>query len=233
MKFYLTADIFVLIDKEDLNRISKYTWHIHKNRNGNSYIASSKKGTLRLLHRFIVNAPKNMLVDHINGNILDNRKENLRICSVIENSLNRKGNKNSTSKYKGVSYKTQYKKWQAQITSKGKDYHLGYFDSEIEAARIYDIKAKELHGKFARLNLSCQAQGYFKWIISMDEVYKNIGKTLKDPTISDEYKKWLWDYINPKFDYISPMMWLCDKCYMAQSQLGSLHEKDCPNLKYE
>ena len=65
----------------------------------------------------------------------------------------------------------------------------------------------------------------------MDEAWESVAKTLNDPKVSDEYKQWLWDYVNPRFSYVSPMQWLCDKCHLPQSQLGSLHDKDCPNLK--
>lgn len=91
-------------------------------------------------------------IDHINGIRDDNRIENLREVDNQQNHLNLGSHLGSTSKYKGVHWFSRDSNWQAQIMNKGKRYHLGYFDTEIEAAKAYDTKAKELHGKFARLN---------------------------------------------------------------------------------
>ena len=93
-----------------------------------------------------------MHVDHINGNPLDNRKSNLRICTNAENQRNRGVNKNNTSGYKGVCWAKQNKKWKARIKHNGKLIHLGYYKDKEEAARAYDKKAKELHGEYAYLN---------------------------------------------------------------------------------
>ena len=95
--------------------------------------------------------PENDL-DHINGIRDDNRIENLRECNDQTNSFNRKSHKNSTSKYKGVSWKARDKVWTSQYCVNGKVFYIGNYKSEIEAAKAYDNKAKELHGEFARLN---------------------------------------------------------------------------------
>jgi hypothetical protein len=101
------------------------------------------------LHRMVMRAPKNLMVDHINGNRLDNRKENLRLCSVKNNAVNKKG-KNG---YKGIYFDKNIQKWVAQIT---KNYHtksLGCFKSPEEAALAYNKAAKKIHGKYAFLNI--------------------------------------------------------------------------------
>ena len=105
------------------------------------------------MHRVIMDAPKGMHVDHINGNGLDNRRENLRLCTNSQNHMNRKTHRDSSSKYKGVSWNKRNSKWQAYIGSGIKRKNLGYFASESDAAKAYDIKAKECFGEFARLNL--------------------------------------------------------------------------------
>ena len=109
------------------------------------------------MHRIIANAKEGESVDHVNGNPLDNRKENLRVCTMSQNLANQKLRKDSTSGFKGVS-KNQSKTnpWRAYINRKDgkktKQYHLGLFKTPEEAARAYNEKAKELFGDFAKLN---------------------------------------------------------------------------------
>lgn len=100
-------------------------------------------------------APDGMQTDHINGDRLDNRRANLRICNGMENARNRGVSARHIeipSRYKGVSWERRAARWQAQIGCDGKKFHLGLFATEEEAARAYDAKARELHGDFARLN---------------------------------------------------------------------------------
>ena len=96
-------------------------------------------------------------IDHINGIRDDNRIENLRECTRSQNSANAPKRKSydgkiTSSKYKGVYWYKRYQKWKAQIGKDGKMIHLGYFDSERDAAKAYDSKAKELFGEFAAVN---------------------------------------------------------------------------------
>jgi hypothetical protein len=91
-----------------------------------------------------------MQVDHINGNGLDNRKENLRICSHSENQWNRTKYKNNKSGYKGVFFHSKTGHWEAGIRINGKREYLGVFNTPQEASLAYSRKAIELHGEFAR-----------------------------------------------------------------------------------
>ncbi|NIO86130.1 MAG: hypothetical protein GTN53_36705 [Candidatus Aminicenantes bacterium] len=100
-----------------------------------------------------MNAPKGVLVDHIDRNGLYNRKRNLRQCSRRQNSYNRRGNSRGSSQYKGVFWHKVGRKWEARITYKGNTNYLGLYENERDAARAYDEKAKELYGEYAYLNL--------------------------------------------------------------------------------
>ena len=103
------------------------------------------------MHREIMHAPKGMVVDHIDGNSLNNRRSNLRLCTVSQNHQNRRRTYGS-SKYKGAWWDKRRNKWVAAITFKGKYIYLGFFDNEIDAGKAYDRKAAELFGEFAYLN---------------------------------------------------------------------------------
>ena len=100
--------------------------------------------------------PKGMVVDHINGDALDNRKENLRVCSYSQNSCNKKIRSDSRSGYKGVV--KVGKKWQAYIgdpdtpATRKRRLYLGTYTTAEDAARAYDNRAKELYGDYALLN---------------------------------------------------------------------------------
>lgn len=96
--------------------------------------------------------PNGFIIDHIDQNPLNNKVDNLRIASTSQNNMNRRANKNSTSSYIGVSFRTAGSKWYAQIKYKGKVYALGLHVSEVEAAKARDVKSKELFGEFANLN---------------------------------------------------------------------------------
>jgi hypothetical protein len=153
----LTRDRVALVDDDDYERVSRHRWCAHHY--GNTWYASSWIGPHKTrkrvpLHRFIVGDATGHEVDHVNGDGLDCRRSNLRLCTKAENQRNRRPNRNSTSKYKGVGWYGQYGCWRARIQVDGKKRHLGYFDNEIEAARVYDEAAIGLHGEFARLNFA-------------------------------------------------------------------------------
>lgn len=136
------------IDLEDYKTVSLYTW----NQNSKTGYWSAPKGLY--LHSLIMNTQKEkgQVIDHIDGNPSNNRKSNLRICTVSENGFNRSKQKNNTSGVKGVSWDKKSQKWLAQIMSNCKQYRIGLFDTIKEASDAYDAKAIELHGEFARLN---------------------------------------------------------------------------------
>jgi len=106
-------------------------------------------------HRIIWNLhygeiPENMEIDHIDGNPLNNKIENLRLCNRQQNCFNTKSKRTSTSKYKGVSFSNREKCWKAQIQLDGKNYHIGNFKSEYEAHLAYSEVALEFQKEFAK-----------------------------------------------------------------------------------
>ena len=116
------------------------------------------KQVTMLLHRFIIenmygtSSIKNRQIDHINGNKLDNRIENLRICTQAENNRNRTKSSRNRSGFKGVSWDKLLNKWRAQITYNYETVYIDSFEDKVAAAIAYDNKAKELFGEFANTN---------------------------------------------------------------------------------
>ena len=102
------------------------------------------------MHKIILGDKEGLEIDHKDGNGLNNRKDNIRWATKAQNQANSAAR---SGRYKGVSPpQHRRKRWKAEIRCKGIRYDLGCFDTEEDAARAYDAKAKELHGEFARLN---------------------------------------------------------------------------------
>jgi hypothetical protein len=124
-------------------------WHAHKVREGEWYARSWNCGRRIYMHKFISGLSP---VDHVNGDRLDNRRENIRSCTHGQNVQNQRGHSNRRSRFKGVCWYGGKKKWGAEIQADRRVYKLGYFADEAEAARAYNSAASRLHGLFARLN---------------------------------------------------------------------------------
>ena len=158
MRELIIKGFSVLIDEDDFERVSQYNWGVINSR-GLIYIYSGRgknsplgNGKILGIHRFIMNAPIGKVVDHINHNTLDNRKSNLRICTIGENAINRSPNKRGYSKYKGVSWDTDCKKWTAVVSKNKKTVYKKRFKTEMEAAIAYNENALIHHGEFAHIN---------------------------------------------------------------------------------
>lgn len=142
-----------MVDDEDFRELSKYTWDL--GRTGYVRARPCVEGVRHhfLLHRIILGAKKCELVDHINGDKLDNRRCNIRLATHEENSRNRKTPITNRSGYKGVAKVKGYEKYKAYVQLGKGQSHLGYFDNPHDAARMYNFWALDLFGEFARLNI--------------------------------------------------------------------------------
>lgn len=152
MNIELTQDKYALVDRVDYDKLSSYKWCAR--REGNTYYAARKENYKPIkMHIDILGHEEGKIIDHINGNGLDNRRENLRFATYSENGMNRKNNANSSSKYKGVGWHKKNNNWQARITVNGKLKYLGSFQDERGAASAYNTAAEEYFGEFAQLNV--------------------------------------------------------------------------------
>jgi hypothetical protein len=140
-----------LFSPQDYDVISQYKWYL----NADGYVVSgsvAESGSNIRLHRHLLDViDEKLVVDHINHDRLNNRRENIRTCTYQQNSQNSIP-KSSLSKYKGVNYNARDNKWYARIVVGGKNIHLGVFDTDIEAAQQYDIAAKKYFQEYAFLN---------------------------------------------------------------------------------
>lgn len=154
----LTKGYAAIVDDDDYEKVNQYKWYAQTKRyvqyarrvaykNGGQFTVS--------MHRFVMDCPDDMQVDHINHNGLDNRKENLRICTNQENSRNMIKRKPTTlGLIKGVviSKCIKSKPYKAHIRYNGKTKDIGYFANVEDAAKAYDKKALEYFGQYAQLN---------------------------------------------------------------------------------
>ena len=157
----LTKGKFAIVDDEEYDRINQWKWSA--SRRGNqcyavrSFAHESRIRT-RPMHHEVLELPlaegQKWVVDHINRNPLDNRKENLRVCTTQQNVFNcgPSGKKDKTSYYKGVSFYRRHKLWTARVHYKGRTYCLGYFKTEYEAVAAYNRAVVQKAGEYAYVN---------------------------------------------------------------------------------
>ena len=154
----LTRGKFAIVDKADYEWLNRHRWHASCF-GGKTYARRNTKTGSIMMHRAILCAPKGLVVDHIDGNGLNNRRSNLRICTPWQNAQN-SGPHGRGSRFKGV-YPSG-NKWYAVIKHKRQTHYLGTFDDELEAAKARDRAAYTLQGKFAYLNFPEEIYNYNK-----------------------------------------------------------------------
>lgn len=149
---------WALVDEEDYEELKNRKWYL----TSNNYAAAKLQinGPWVMMHRLVLGLEKGRQpqADHRNGNTLDNRRSNLRVCDDVGNAANRKKrllakpDRVTSSQYKGVTFKKSIKRWNARIGGDFGRKSLGCYATEEEAARAYNEAAKVLYGEFARLN---------------------------------------------------------------------------------
>ena len=147
--FPLPSGEFLIVDDEDADRISNLTLWRKIKRSGQKYVFGTctdcEKPKIINIARLVMGetTPK-MFVDHINGDGLDNRKENLRVLTNRQNVKAFQRKRKGTSRFRGVSWKSREKKWCAQAGGHGDKTWIGYFETEEEAAAAYNKRALEI-----------------------------------------------------------------------------------------
>lgn len=154
----LTQGLFALVDNNDYERLALHKWCIVRSHGvpyarRTDYAFGRRKPQRVWMHKDILHACG--VVDHVNGDTLDNRKENLRECTRTENARNQRGHTNKkSSQFKGVFRRLRHKHpWYAMISVNGKLQHIGVFGNELDAAKAYNEAALKFHGVFARVNI--------------------------------------------------------------------------------
>ena len=139
---YLNEEKQFVIDTEDLNKIKNYTWREDKD----GYVVSTKGIKL---HRLVMNCPEGLVVDHINHDLKDNKKTNLRICTTQQNKMNTKTQKGNSTGHKGVYYKARKNRYEAWIGYNNKPIYLGVFRNIEDAIKAREEAEEKYFGEFA------------------------------------------------------------------------------------
>jgi hypothetical protein len=157
----LTKGQVALVDDKDFEELNNFKWQAWWNKDTESFYVhrsistggrKDRKVKTIKMHRFINNTPKNLLCDHADHNTLNNQKYNLRNCTHCNNNANARPGINKSSIYKGVVWDKQAVKWRSRVRFENRLYNLGFYESELQAALVYDFMAKKFFKEFACLN---------------------------------------------------------------------------------
>jgi hypothetical protein len=170
----LSQGLYTLVDAEEYDFLSQFPCHTHFSESNKPYACAATAEYKRVrLHKIILNLKYRQTADHINGDTLDNRRSNLRICTSKQNRWNRKKNRNNTSGYRGVYWHKRNKKWTTIICIEGVNKRLGQYNTAIEAAIAYDDAAiKHRDEEFRRLNFTNDERENLRQQVSQRPVRK-------------------------------------------------------------
>ncbi len=145
------SDLATIVDDEDFERVNRYEWFGHRTGNTTNSIRPTRNigNKIIRMYRVILNAKKGEIIDHINGDPLDNRKQNLRICTKSQNCMNSKMRSNNTSGFKGVNKGNRRTTWRAEIWLNNKKINLGCFKNIYDAVFARKEGEVKYHGEFA------------------------------------------------------------------------------------
>lgn len=153
----LTRGASTKVSPEDFEYLSQFSWCLGAKGYATKALPRQGSPQKRIrLHNLLLNPPKGMLVDHINRDVLDNRRENLRLVTLEQNQQNAGVRKDSQSGFKGVSWNSHDRCWIATCQANNKRRFLGRFNDKLDAATAYNFAAHELHGPYAVFNLTDQ-----------------------------------------------------------------------------
>lgn len=137
-----------IVDNSDYEHLSRFNWYLSTC----GYVVRKHGKTTIYMSRSLIKPAPGKHVDHINGDKLDNRRDNLRMASISQNQMNRAKSDNKSSRFKGVCWDKSRLKWIVHLKKNKKVLHLGRFAKEVEAAKAYNVAAEKHFGKFAKLN---------------------------------------------------------------------------------
>lgn len=162
------------LDDEDYERYCSYFWQVTSGKK--RYCVRKEEGKILWLHREIMGSPEGRIVDHRDGDGLNNQRSNLRVVTAAQNTFNtRKQSRQTSSCFKGTYYNTSKGKWLARLVFEGVSYNLGAFDEEKSAAEAYDDAAHHHFGEFACLNFPERApKPYVKRVFKRKSEYPGV-----------------------------------------------------------
>lgn len=191
----------IFVDDEDYDYLMLYDFEINEHGYpiGKPKPKYKKMGLFsgKAIHSILIDKGvkgRSVVIDHKDGNKLNNQKDNLRICSHADNMRNRKHNSNSKEKYKGLTWLQRIKKWQVQIQVGENHIHIGTFSNEIAGANAYNYWAKHYFGEFALLNdvPFMEKEEWSKYASKGTSKYRGVFKN------GDKWTAQIWENKNKK-----------------------------------
>lgn len=186
LRIPLSRGKVTLIDADDFDKVKDFQWHVQNRPRPYAKMTSRDKKQV-YLHRVITGAKAGQIVDHINGDRLDNRKRNLRLVTPAQNNWNQRKHKNNTSGFSGVFLQRKTNKFEAAIKHRTHSRHLGTFDNPYEAAVSYDMAKAEIAGEYGSYNYHeiCGRQRLKNLIINSDATITVVFRKRTDGTVRE------------------------------------------------